>query len=143
MTCTKKNCLFAVNSILPLLFGLFIYLTVSEETLIASLLPVLRSLLPVIDYPAVIRNFAADFLWTYAMFFCLRLALGDDLCGKHNLSVLLLTCAAAVAIECLQMTGVFHGTFDMLDIVTELTAASAALLISNIIERRNKCNEEK
>jgi len=47
-----------------------------------------------------------------------------------------------VIIECLQLTNVFPGTFDIWDIVTELSAAICALFISNMIERR-KCYEEK
>ena len=102
----------------------------------------IRSLLPVIDYPAVIRNFAADFLWAYALFSCLRLSLRDELSGRYNITVLLLVAVVAVAIECLQLTKIFPGTFDLLDIVVELSAAVCALLISNMIERR-KYHEEK
>jgi hypothetical protein len=142
MSDTKKNYLYALNSIIPLLCGLFIYLTIKEDTFISYALSSLRSLMPVIDYPTIIRNFAADFLWTYSLFFCLRLTLGDDLCGKYNIIVLLLTAVVAVVIECLQLTNVFPGTFDLLDIFTELTAAFCALFISNMIERR-KCYEEK
>ncbi|SEA17467.1 hypothetical protein SAMN05216349_10622 [Oribacterium sp. KHPX15] len=142
MSYTKKTYLYALNSILPLFCGLFIYLTKRDDTLVAHLLSSLRSLMPVIDYPAPIHNFAADFLWTYSMFFCLRLTLGDDLCGKYNSFVFLLTAIVAVVIECLQLTKVFPGTFDFLDIVIELVAAVAALLISNMIERRNKYHEK-
>lgn len=142
MSYTKKTYLYALNSILPLFCGLFIYLTKRDDTLVAHLLSSLRSLMPVIDYPAPIRNFAADFLWTYSMFFCLRLTLGDDLCGKYNSFVFLLTAIVAVVIECLQLTKVFPGTFDFLDIVIELVAAVAALLTSNMIERRNKYHEK-
>ena len=142
MAYTKKNHLYALNSIVPLLCGLFIYMTIKEDTLISHLLSSLRSLLPVIHYPTIIRNFAADFLWTYSMFFCLRLTLGDELSGKNNIIVLLLTSIAAIVIESLQLTKIFPGTFDVLDIVTELAAAVCALFISNMIER-NLCYEEK
>ena len=142
MRLSRKNRLYAANVIVPLLCGLFIYLTAAEDTLVSAFLPALRSLLPVIDYPSVIRNFAADFLWAYALFFCLRLSLGDELCGRYGIYALLLAAAVALILECLQMTKILPGTFDMLDIITELTAAAVALLISNIIERR-KCYEEK
>ncbi|MBQ2658726.1 MAG: hypothetical protein IJF87_09180 [Erysipelotrichaceae bacterium] len=142
MSDTKKNYLYALNSILPLFCGLFIYMTIKEDTFISYALSSLRSLMPVIDYPVIIRNFAADFLWTYSMFFCLRITLGDELSGKYNIIVLLLTAFVSVIIECLQLTNVFPGTFDIWDIVTELSAAICALFISNMIERR-KCYEEK
>ena len=142
MTHIKKNCIYAFNSIIPLIFGLFIYMTIKEETLISRSFSSLRSLMPIIEYPQIIRNFAADFLWTYSLFFCLKLTLGDELSGKYNVIVLLLTAIVAVIIECLQLTDIFSGTFDLLDIFTELTAAFCALFISNMIERR-KCYEEK
>ena len=142
MSDTKKNYLYALNSILPLFCGLFIYMTIKEDTFISYALSSLRSLMPVIDYPVIIRNFAADFLWTYSMFFCLRITLGDELSGKYNIIVLLLTAFVSVIIECLQLTNVFPGTFDIWDIVNELSAAICALFISNMIERR-KCYEEK
>jgi len=143
MSHIKKNYLYALNSIIPLFCGLFIYMTIKEETLISHSLSSLRSLMPIIDYPLMIRNFAADFLWTYSLFFCLKLTLGDELSGKYNVIVLLLTAIVAVIIECLQLTDIFSGTFDLLDIVTESAAAVCALLISNMIERRTDCYEEK
>lgn len=143
MTHIKKNCIYAFNSIIPLIFGLFIYMTIKEETLISRSFSSLRSLMPIIEYPQIIRNFAADFLWTYSLFFCLKLTLGDELSGKYNVIVLLLTAIVAVIIECLQLTDIFSGTFDLLDIVTESAAAVCALLISYMIERRTDCYEEK
>ena len=118
-------------------------MTVKEDTLISRSLSSLRLLLPVIEYPYIIRNFAADFLWTYSMFFCLRLTLGDELSGKYNIIVLLLTAVVSAIIECLQLTDIFSGTFDLLDIVTETAAAVCALFISNMIKRRTDCYEEK
>ena len=143
MSHIKKNYLYALNSIIPLIFGLFIYMTIKEETLISHSLSSLRSLMPIIDYPLIIRNFAADFLWTYSLFFCLKLTLGDELSGKYNVIVLLLTAIVAVIMECLQLTDIFSGTFDLLDIVTESAAAECALFVSDMIERRTDCYEEK
>ena len=104
---TKKNYLYILHSVIPLFCGLFIYLTIKEvtikeDTFISYALSSLRSIMPVIDYPVKIRNFVADYLWTYSLFFCLRLTLGDDLCGKYNIIVLLLTAVVAVVIEGLQ-----------------------------------------
>ena len=91
MSYIKNNYLYVLNCIIPLFFGLFIYMTIKEETLISRSFSSLRSLMPIIEYPQIIRNFAADFLWAYSMFFCLRLTLGDELSGKYNVIVLLLT----------------------------------------------------
>lgn len=143
MSYAKKNYLYALNSIIPLFCGLFLYMTISDDTLISHSLSSLRSLMPIIDYPHIIRNYAADFVWAYSLFFCLKLTLGDELSGKHNIIALLLTVVAAAVIECLQLKDIFYGTFDMLDIVVESAAAVCALYISNMIERRHDRYEEK
>ena len=56
---TKKNYLYILHSVIPLFCGLFIYLTIKEDTFISYALSSLRSIMPVIDYPVIIRNFVA------------------------------------------------------------------------------------
>ena len=136
MTVSKRNILFAVNVIVPLICGLFIYLTKEENTFISSSLSGIRSVLPVIRYPVLIHDFAADFLWTYSLLFCLRLALGDEMKGRHNITVILVTSGAAVIIELLQLIDGFPGTFDIFDIVAELIAVAAGSFIMFLIERK-------
>lgn len=143
MTVPKRNSLFALNIILPLICGLFIYLTKAEKTYLSDFLSAFRSVLPVIRYPYIIRNFACDFLWTYSMFFCFRFTLGDKLKGKHNLTVILLTGVVAIILEAIQLIKTIPGTFDPLDILVELIAIAAAFLVTTIIERRFKYYEEK
>lgn len=138
MTIPKRNSLFALNLIIPLICGLFIYLTKAEHSYVASFLSAIRSLLPTIRYPYIIRNFACDFLWSYSLFFCLRLTLGDSLKGKRNLTVITVTSVVAIILESLQLTNAVPGTFDPLDIVTELLAVAVAFLITSLIERRFK-----
>ena len=138
MTTSKQKCLFAVNGTVPLLCGLFIYLTKSENTLVTSAFSPVRAFLPVISYPVVIRNFACDFLWAYAFFFCLRLSLGDELKGKHNLRIVVITAVFAVILELIQLPLPYFGTFDPLDIVAELLAVAVAFILTNLIERNGK-----
>lgn len=134
--------MFAINILIPLIIGLFIYLTKAERSYVSDFLSVIRSLLPVIRYPYIIRNFACDFLWTYSLFFCLRLTLGERLKGKHNLTVILVTGAVAVILETIQLINTIPGTFDLLDILVELTAVIVAFFITTLIDRRFK-NYEK
>lgn len=136
MTFPKRNVLFAVNIVIPLILGLFIYLTKPSSTYLSYFLSGFRSVLPTIRYPELISSFACDFLWTYSMFFCLRLTLGDALKGKHNLTVISVTGVVAIIFESLQLIKGFPGTFDLLDIVIELIAIAVALFITIIIERR-------
>lgn len=143
MTISKKDSLFVVNVVIPLVCGLFIYLTKIESNFLSVSLSGIRSLLPVIRYPVLVNNFAADFLWSYSLFFCLRLVLGDDMKGKYSLKVISLTAVVAVVFESMQMLKHFPGTFDPLDIVVELIAVVSAFLMSVFIERMFKYREEK
>jgi hypothetical protein len=143
MTIPKRNSLFAVNTIVPLICGLLIYMTKAESTYLSSFLSGFRSLLPTIEYPYIIRSFACDFLWTYSMFFCFRLTLGDKLKGKHSQVVIALTAVVAIVIETIQLFKIIPGTFDPMDILIELIAIAVAFFISTIIERRFKNYEEK
>ena len=142
MTFPKRNGIFAVNVIIPLILGLLIYLTKPSSTYLSDFLSDFRLLLPTIRYPEIIGSFACDFLWTYSMFFCLRLTLGDTLKGKHNLTVITVTGVVAIILEFLQLIKGVPGTFDPMDIVAELIAVAVAFLITIIIERRFKYYEE-
>ena len=143
MKISGKKIIFAVNVIVPLICGLFIYLTKVESTYISGFLSGIRSMLPVIRYPLLINYFAADFLWTYSLFFCLRLTLGDELKGRHSLTVIILTGVMAVVFELLQLTKRVPGTFEPWDIAVELSAVAIAFLISLLIDRGYKSREQK
>jgi len=143
MTFPKRICLFAANIIVPLNAGLFIYLTKSERTYLSDFLAFFRAKMPIIKYPALINSFACDFLWTYAMFFCIRISLGNELRGKHNLTVIILTGIVAIILESIQLIKGIPGTFDVFDLIVELIAIAVAILITNFIERRFNYYEEK
>ncbi len=143
MTIPKRNSLFAVNVIIPLVCGLLIYLTKVEKTYISDFLADFRSVLPTIRYSQIIENFACDFLWTYSLFFCLRLTLGDKLKGEYNLTVIAVTGVVAIILETIQLIRTVPGTFDPLDILVELIAIAVAFLVVTIIERRFKYYEKK
>ena len=143
MTIPKRNSLFALNIVFPLLCGAFIYLTKAEPTYLSDYLHAFRKVFPTISYPYIIGNFACDFLWSYSLFFCLRLTLGDQLKGKHNTVVIIVSAVAAVILETVQLFKSVPGTFDPFDLVTELVAIAFALLITTIIERRFKHYEKK
>ncbi len=142
MTFPKRNVFFAVNIIIPLIIGLFIYMTKPSSTYLSDFLSGFRSVLPIIRYPIIIDFYACDFLWTYSMFFCLRLTLGDALKGKYNLMVITVTGVVAIILESLQLIKGVPGTFDPMDVVTELIAVTVAFLLTIIIERRFKYYEE-
>jgi len=69
--------------------------------------------------------------------------LGERLKGKHNLTVILVTGVVAVVLETIQLINAIPGTFDLLDILVELTAITVAFIITTIIERRFSYYEKK
>lgn len=140
---SKRNGIIAVNIVIPLVFGVFIYLTKAERTYISDILSAFRSVLPIIIYPEIIRDYACDFLWAYALFFCLSLSLGDKLKGEYNLVVIAMATIVAVSLETIQLNTAIPGTFDPWDIVVELIAIATANLNASIIERRFKSYEEE
>lgn len=143
MTIPKRNGLYVANVVFPLVCGLYVYLTKAERTYISDCLSVIRLITPTVNYPYIIRNFACDFLWTYSMFFCLRLILGEPLKSKYNFWVIAVTAFVATILEIMQLIHIIPGTFDCLDILAELIAIVVADLITITLERRFKKYERK
>lgn len=142
MTGSKRNTLFVVNMIIPLVLGLAIYLTKAERTYISDAVPWFRSMIIPVRYPHLIRAYACDFLWSYSLFFCFRLTLGEELKGKHNIVVVTLAAITSITLESLQLISGFPGKFDWLDIVTELIAILVAYIITTSIEWRVQHEEQ-
>lgn len=138
MSVPGRKILFALNMVIPLVCGLIIYVTKAENTFVSDVFRALRTVIEPVKYPLIIRNYACDFLWAYSLFFCIRITLGDNLKGKHGITVIAVTVVVSMVLEFLQLAKAFHGTFDWLDIVAELSAIAVALIISTIIERRSK-----
>ena len=64
--------------------------------------------------------------------------MGDELKGKHNLRIVVITAVFAVILELIQLPLPYFGTFDPLDIVAELLAVAVAFILTNLIERNGK-----
>lgn len=136
MIVTRRSKLFVINIVLPLVIGLLIYLTKEERTYVSYIFSALRLRISHIKYPTPIKNYACDILWAYSMFFCLRCTLGDNLKGRFNITVVIITSVSSALLELFQRFEFFPGTFDWLDISAELIAILIALSISLLIERR-------
>ena len=138
MSACRKKMLLIINIIVPLLIGLFIYVTKEGNTYISDVFSSVRSEFGIICYPLIIRCYACDFLW----FFSIRLSLGDSLKGKNNETVLITAGVIAIALELLQLNKRFPGSYDSMDIVVELFAIFFATVITTIIDRRIKYEKE-
>ncbi len=137
----KKFVFYFLNISIPLALGLGIYLFCYKTTYInTAFTDVFGISLPYIYYDNAFHRFitswACDMLWAYSLTFALYL------CFKVFKKPLIITTATsslfAVTIELLQINGVINGTFDILDIISELLAISLAIIIIKCFEKQKK-----
>lgn len=128
---SHQHLFYGLNIAIPLILGLFLYLTLRADAYVSIVLSKFISL-PAIPYTffpnwavAFLRNFAADILWAYALGFAVLFVLGYS--PKNLLCGLFLCIGFVVLLEVLQIAGVFHGTFDSFDILLETISVCLAL----------------
>lgn len=88
-----------------------------------------------------IRNYLLDALWAYALVFALYL-LQDNYTHK-TIRSFMITFVFGIVMELTQLSGVFAGTFDIVDIIVELFAEVAAVLIINKVSYEGRKTSEK
>lgn len=139
----KAGLFFGLNTSLPLVLGLLVYLTLGQDSWIAGFLGRFFPL-PAFSGPpgraaVILRNFAPDILWAYSLGFAVMALLGDS--RKNRRLALLLCVCFEGTLEGLQKTGVLPGTFDPLDIALEALSTCLALLMIRIFqEAKNEKN---
>ena len=128
----RKNLFLFANILIPLLVGLVIYLLCYKNTYINTTFEnVFGFSLPYFYFNNIFHRFitcwACDILWAYSLTFSLYF------CFKHFDKSFFITSFIsiifAVFFEYLQLTSVINGTFDILDIVWELSAIIFAVII--------------
>ena len=129
---------YSLNIILPLFFGLFLYLNLRADSYVSVLLNIFIPF-PVLSFSvfpewfvSFLRNYVSDVLWAYSLGCAISLVLGYS--RKKILYVILLCSGFVSILEILQKTGIFHGTFDFFDILLEICAVCMALIIIFIFE---------
>ncbi len=131
---TEKVFLY-MNCILPILLGGVIYYLISPDVLFVQQIDTFvgRGIhLENIDRTLVVvrflRNYLLDILWSYALYFAVVIILGRG--TKNAVRALWIAGLFSVAMEVLQLTPMFPGTFDICDIIFEFLAEAAAYCIS-------------
>ena len=129
----KKYRFYILNILIPLFLGLVIYCSIGSGILISRLI---CRVLPFACFkggggpvwlPSMVRNFFPDMLWAYSLTFAVAaIVLGE---GKYVPLVAIICSVFEVAIEISQLSGLISGTFDLLDIILELSATMVALSI--------------
>lgn len=128
----KKKLFIFFNIIIPLSLGLVIYLFCYETTYITTCFEaVFEYTLPYFYSDSIIYQiltcWACDILWAYSLTFSLFLCLKN-----FNHALLLSSALSAIlslTIEILQIPHIVNGTFNVLDIIFELTAIIVAVIL--------------
>lgn len=147
MKLEKKRLLFyGLNIVIPIIIGLFIYLSFRRDTYVAAWMCKQFS---IADWSDILRdgalklflkNFAADILWSYSLTFAITYTLAN---GTKKLYIAFIVCSCfEIVIETLQKVGFFHGTFDIYDIVFEIVTTGIALYIIKL-SYREETNEKQ
>ena len=134
------GCFEVVNVVFPLLAGGFIYLYFYQNVVFARVIGGIigdiniQQNVPLSISEKVIRNYFADAFWSYALAMSVSYIYGYEI--RYVRRVLLISIGFSVICELLQLFRVFEGTFDVLDIVTEIAAIIVAVLIIKRYKRR-------
>ena len=137
----KKIAFYLLNICIPLVIGLGIYLFCYKTTYINTAFENAFGFpLPYIYFDNAFHRFitswACDMLWAYSLTFALYL------CFRVFKKPLIITSVTsslfAIIIELLQINGVINGTFDILDIISELVAIYLAVIMIKFIEKPKK-----
>lgn len=138
----KRISLSLAGTIIPLTLGAVIYLTSGSRTYITDFISRFGLILPRLDYPLLIRCYACDFLWAFALLSGLTLIYRDK--DRSTLiKVITASFIIAVAMEGLQAIPSFPGTFDLWDVTAELLAILIAAVITILFARRLINEKEK
>lgn len=129
----KKYLFLILNTIVPLISGLAIYIFMKSGTFINTFSGVDFHYIPKTVFGLFIVNWFCDFLWAYALVFALYIVLSPFK------SKLLFSCVISVLLglilEILQGVNILSGTFDWWDIIIEIVAVIIAM---SIINKTNK-----
>lgn len=135
---SQRYFFYGLNAVIPLVLGLFLYLTLRADAYVSIILSKYISLpsFPYSTFPnwavVFLRNFASDILWAYSLGFAVMFVLGHS--RKNLLCGFFLCIGFEVLLEVFQKAGVFLGTFDFLDILLEAISICLALFIINTFE---------
>lgn len=115
----------ALNVVLPLAAGFFIYVFFKHGTLINHYLKYESDIYLSGNAGKFVICWLTDILWSYSLAFLLNVF---SCTFNNRWPVILLNTAFIIVIELMQRIGIIHGTFDWLDIIFELIA----MIVANI-----------
>ena len=129
-----KNKFMYINIAISMTLGSLIYYLISPEVIFVEKINSMTGWKFNIGYEnnviKIIRSYVPDILWAYALMFSLVVITGNKTAGIWKMYIVAIIFSAII--EMLQLTGIFKGTFDIVDIVVELIAELIAVFIIKV-----------
>lgn len=126
-----KNKFMYKNIAVSMIIGGFIYYLMSPEVIFVEKIDSMTGWMFHIGYEnktiKMIRSYVPDILWAYALMFSLVVITGNKTAGIWKMYVVAVL--FSTIIEIVQLTGILKGTFDITDVIVELTAELIAVFI--------------
>lgn len=143
----RRQFFYISNVFIPLVFGLLLYLIFQKDAFVSIvvnfLFPSLS--LPAIDIPVIferiLRNYAADALWSYSLTFAFVFVIGYERKRLHISAIVCFT--FEIFMEYLQRIEVLNGTFDFFDILVELISTCVATILIYMYEEEQNEKSSK
>lgn len=137
----------ALNIIIAVFAGALLYYAAAPDvkfvTALDKLLQIKRNVPPELmnnRILAFVINYVPDIMWSYALIFSVLYIFGSEASDIRKAFVV--SAIFSVIVEMLQLTPVMKGTFDVFDILAELSAQIFAVFIMNIMKKRGKGYEK-
>lgn len=130
----QNNLFFMLNIMIPILMGIFIYLFYSPNTIFVKFVNTYINII-IFDrnvFIDILRNYFCDFCWSYSLAFTISFIYKDSFSLTTSI---LVPISVGIMLEILQLTKIISGTYDILDIISELLACIICYLI---LVNRNK-----
>jgi hypothetical protein len=128
--------------IFPVVIGALLYYLIAPDVIFVKKIDDILGLKIHITVPAenvgyrFLRNYLLDMLWAYALVQALFYILGNNAASLGKAFVIAFSFSTAM--EVLQLTTIFKGTFDLGDIMMEFLAEMLAVFIIKIQMQRRK-----
>ena len=131
----RKKVFIVLNIIIPLFVGSVLYYLMSPDTIFVEIFDqIIRREVhkPTLSLEngifCFLRFYFLDMCWAYALTFSLYAILGNNT-AAFNWRIFLLALFFSASMECLQLVSFVKGTFDVVDILSEVLAEGVAVFI--------------
>ncbi len=137
----KETVYYSLNIVLPLITGTLLYVLFRPDTIISGLIyKILKQELylnaPRSYFTDFVRNHLCDILWAYSLTNTVALIFHSE--RNRNLKPLIICATFEIFLELMQKAKFITGTFDLLDIIFEISITAFATLLINIIFKEKK-----